>query len=98
MYGRRLLIGSAAGLAALTAGAGIAAAQSDEDGTDDTVVEQPSTDDTTVPNDTTTDDATRPDDSTSPGDREGCDDGRGAPGQGDQGDAPAGTTAPDSTS
>jgi hypothetical protein len=78
MNGRRFAIGAAAGLAALTVGAGIASAQSDDGGTDDTVVEQPSTtDDTTAPDDSTTDDTTAPDDSTTDDNGEGCHEGRG---------------------
>jgi hypothetical protein len=81
MNGRRLLFGVAAGLAGLTAGAGIAAAQSDEDtGTQDTVVEQDSTTDSTPSTDITpSEDSTPADDSSTP--REGCEDGGRGPGQ-----------------
>jgi hypothetical protein len=95
----RALLGVAAGLTALTVGAGIASAQSNDDsGTDDTVVEQPSTTDNSTTDNSTTDnsttDSTTPsDDSTSRGDRAGCD--HDAP---DQGGAPGGTTAPDDSS
>jgi hypothetical protein len=90
----RALLGVAAGLTALTVGAGIASAQSNDDGgTDDTVVDQPSTtDNSTTDNSTTdnstTDTSTAPDDSPSRGDRAGCDHGA------DEGGAPANPTAP----
>ncbi len=99
----RALLGVAAGLTALTVGAGIASAQSNDDGgTDDSVVEQPPTTDNSTTDNSTTDSTTPPDDSPSRGDRAGCD--HGASDQGDQGDqreqdgAPGGTTAPDDSS
>jgi hypothetical protein len=81
---RKLLFGAAAGLTALTVGAGIAAAQSDDTIVDDTVV-----DDST---DTTTD---VPLDDTSSSGRPGCDDGGGdRPGPGEA-PAPADGTTDD---
>jgi hypothetical protein len=96
----RVLLGVAAGLTALTVGAGIASAQSDDDtGTDDTVVEQPTTTDNSTTDNSTPDNSdstTPPDDSTSRGDRAGCD--HGAADQGEQGGAPSNPTAPDDSS
>ena len=61
----RALLGVSAGLTALTVGAGIASAQSNDDGggTDDTVVEQPSTTDNSTTDNSTTDSTAPSDDS-----------------------------------